>query len=119
VLDPSLHSLRDSIIAIKLLPEEHHRDIEGLTRALRDLEVIRKTAEDNRFPRRGRFLGRYRHRSLKLPFALDLPLTLNTTEYRRHLDERRRESEERRRRQAEERLATYERVEAECRSDKT
>jgi len=63
----AIRQLRDSILAIKLLPEEHHRPLHRLTRALRDLEVIQRTAGDQQFPQNPRELRRYRHRSVELP----------------------------------------------------
>jgi hypothetical protein len=59
--------LRDSIIAIKLLPEEHQRPLHTLTSALRDLELIRHTVDEQKFPQSPRELRRYRRRSLALP----------------------------------------------------
>lgn len=49
-LDGPMASLKDSIIAIKQLPEEHGRPVEALTNQLRDLEVILKVADDKDFP---------------------------------------------------------------------
>jgi hypothetical protein len=54
ILDVPMASLRDSIIAIKLLPEEHHRPIEDLTNYLRDLEVIMKFVSGKDFPGDGK-----------------------------------------------------------------
>jgi hypothetical protein len=59
--------LRDMLIAIKLLPEEHERPIEKLTGALRDLEVVARLATDENFPKDGADLRRYRRRSVQLP----------------------------------------------------
>src|ERR671918_268248 len=60
ILDVPMASLRDSIIAIKLLPEEHHRPIEDLTNYLRDLEVIMKFVANKYFPGDGKSLARLR-----------------------------------------------------------
>jgi hypothetical protein len=38
-LDAPIAALRDSLIAIKLLPEEHRRQIEALTNQFKDLEA--------------------------------------------------------------------------------
>lgn len=62
-----LTRLRDSLVAIKLLPEEHARPIEKLTRALRDLEVVQHLVADKAFPANGADLRRYRRRSVQLP----------------------------------------------------
>jgi fibro-slime domain-containing protein len=40
----SLRRLRDTMLAIKLLPEEHGRPLERLAQALRDLEVVGRAA---------------------------------------------------------------------------
>src|SRR6266436_5863131 len=45
-LDQLASNIRDSILAIKQLPEEHHRPIEELTNMLRDFEVVTKTDAD-------------------------------------------------------------------------
>ncbi|MCM3880575.1 MAG: hypothetical protein ND807_10750, partial [Vicinamibacterales bacterium] len=59
--------LRDSIVAIKLLPEEHTRPLHELVRCLRDLELLARVAEDAQFPQSGSELRRYRNRSLAIP----------------------------------------------------
>jgi hypothetical protein len=62
-----LARLRDSLVAIKLLPEEHARPIEKLTRVLRDLEFVQRLAADKAFPASVADLRRYRRRSVQLP----------------------------------------------------
>ena len=104
-------TLRDSIVAIKLLPEEHRRPIEALTNQLRDLEVITHTDSDKQFPGTGKALRRYRQRSLMLPGDVALRSSLSTAE---QLDKRakdRQAAEERRRSEAEETLELFKRVE--------
>ena len=60
----SMQNLRDSLLAIKQLQEEHGRPLEALTNQLRDIELIRKVAEDDTFPATRSELRRYRRRSL-------------------------------------------------------
>ena len=71
-LEAAMARLRDSLIAIKQLPEEHRRDVEGLAGQLRDLELIRHVAGDVTFPASAADLRRYRRRSLALPPGLVL-----------------------------------------------
>jgi hypothetical protein len=66
-LDDPMAKLRDSLLAIKQLQEEHGRPIEALTNQLRDLEVIVTVARDGTFPATAAALRRYRRRSLLLP----------------------------------------------------
>lgn len=79
-LDAPMAALKDSLIAIKLLPEEHRRPIEDLTNQLRDLEVIVKVAAAKDFPGDGGTLRRYRRRSVMLPSETDLRSSLSTFE---------------------------------------
>lgn len=67
VFASALSRLRDSITAIKQLPEEHFRPVETLTGQLRTLEVVMKAAEDETFPETPAALRRYRRRSVELP----------------------------------------------------
>jgi outer membrane murein-binding lipoprotein Lpp len=90
-LDDPMAKLRDSLLAIKLLQEEHGRPIEALTNQLRDLELIVKVAEDNNFPDTAAKLRRYRRRSLLLPSEVDLQSILSTAkleeDWRENLEE--------------------------------
>jgi hypothetical protein len=98
---------RDSILAIKFVQEEHWRPIEGLSRQLRDLELIRQVATDTTFPARRGVLQRHRARSLRLPDQGELASILGSEE----LDEERRrrfaEAEKARREHAGELLERY------------
>lgn len=69
ILDGPMAKLRDSLLAIKHLQEEHGRPVEALTNQLRDLELIVRVARDDAFPANGAELRRYRRRSLLLPPA--------------------------------------------------
>lgn len=111
-LDTPMAALKDSIIAIKLLPEEHRRPIEDLTNQLRDLEVIVKVVADKNFPETGATLGRYRHRSVMLPTEADLRSSLSTVERQKELEKQRKEAEEKKRKEAETKLDLYKRVNA-------
>lgn len=90
----AVSSLRDSIIAIKQLVEEHNQPIEKLSNALRDLEIVSKFAADNSFPETGAKLGRYRRRPLKLPSQADLKSILTMREMAKKEEEERRKIEE-------------------------
>ncbi|MFN8591662.1 MAG: hypothetical protein U0031_09410 [Thermomicrobiales bacterium] len=109
-LDEPLANLRDSILAIKQLQEEHNRPLEALTNQLRDLEVIVRVAADAGFPASGGGLRRYRRRSLQLPTAADLRSILST---RNQEEERRKklaEAAAERQKQAAAMLDTYRRL---------
>lgn len=66
----TLEQLRDSILAIKLLPEEHHRPIHRLVRALQDLELVQHVHDDETFPDEQEALRLYRTRPLEIPDVL-------------------------------------------------
>jgi len=106
-LDGPTADLKDSLIAIKLIPEEHGRPVEELTRQMRDLELIRKVAADSSFPATGANLRRYRRRSLMLPTPVDLRSILSTLQKQKELEEQRKEEEKKKRQSAEAKLELY------------
>jgi hypothetical protein len=110
ILDVPMASLRDSIIAIKLLPEEHHRPIEDLTNYLRDLEVIMKFVANKYFPGDGKSLARLRRRSVMLPTETNLRSSLSTVEQQKKFEEQRKEAEAKRKIEAEAKLDLYRRL---------
>ena len=105
-------SLKDSLLAIKLLPEEHRRSIEGLTGHLRDLQVDREDRRGQGLPGAGASLHRYRRRSVQLPTQTDLGSSLSTKEQQEELEKQHREAEELRRKQGEEKVELYQRLNA-------
>lgn len=105
-------SLKDSLIAIKQVPEEHSRQIESLTKQLRDLEVISKITTEPNFPGDGETLRRYRRRSVRLPSEAELRSSLSTLERQRELERQRKEAEENRRKDGEAKLDLYKRLTA-------
>ena len=109
-LDKSVEALKDSIIAIKLLPEEHRLPIEALTNQLRDLEVIEKAAAIKSFPGKGHVLRRYRRRSVMLPTETELGSILSTSEQTKERDKRRKEAEKERQKEASDKLELYKRL---------
>ena len=109
-LDAPMTSLRDSLIAIKLLPEEHRRPIEDLTIQLRDLEVVLRVAAAKDFPGDGGTLRRYRRRSVMLPTEADLRSSLSTAERQKELEKQRKEAESKRQKEAEAKLDLYKRL---------
>jgi len=58
--------LRDSILAIKLLPQEHRRPLHRLVGALRDIELLLELAANPAFPDDAAHLRRFRRRSIRL-----------------------------------------------------
>lgn len=109
-LDAPMASLKDILIAVKLLPEEHRRPIEDLTNQLRDLEVIRKVVAAKDFPGDGGTLRRYRRRSVVLPSKADLRSRLSTLERQKELEKQRKEAEAKQRKEAEAKLDLYKRL---------
>ena len=85
----ALARLKDSVIAIKHLSDEHNNPLEELTNGLRDLEIVLKVAADKSFPGSGKNLRRYRRRILKLPTQAELKSILTKRE-----EERKRQEEE-------------------------
>jgi hypothetical protein len=108
----AMTALKDSLIAIKQLPEEHPRRVETMTRQLRDLETVLKTAADQAFPGSGAALRRYRRRSLKLPSRADLRSALSTQARLKELEKQRLENEEKKRKEAEGKLDLFRRLQA-------
>lgn len=110
-LEPAIVSLKDAILAIKLLPEEHHRRIEDITNQLRDLEIVARVAATAAFPGTGAVLRAYRRRSVMLPSESDLKSSLTTVQKQIEMERKRKEEEEKKREQAETKLARYHRIE--------
>ena len=110
VLGPILAALKDSLIVIKLLPEEHSRPIEGLSNQLRDLEVILKAVADPAFPGNGKVLRRYRRRSMMLPDVVLLGSVISTAEPRKDQQRDKDQAEDARRQEAEGKLDLYRRL---------
>jgi len=112
LIDGVMVSLRDSLITIKLLPEEHRRPIEDLTNQLRDLELVLKVAAAKDFPGDGATLRRYRRRSVVLPTEADLRSSLSTLERQKELEKQCKEAEAKKRKEAEAKLDRYKRLQA-------
>lgn len=108
----AIAALKDSVIAIKLLPEEHRRPIEGLTNQLRNLELILKAADATDFPGTGAAIRRYRRRSVQLPAGTDLGSSLSTKDKQEELEKQHREKQEERRKAGESRVELYKRLSA-------
>lgn len=106
----AVEQLRDSVLAIKYLPQEHNKPIEILSQMLRDLELIAKTDDDNAFPGTGKALRRYRRRSLKMPTDAQLKSSLSTVEAQKQREKLRQEALERQRKQAESQLNLHTRL---------
>lgn len=89
-------NLKDSILVIKYLPEQHVKPIEELTNVLRDLELIRLLSIDEDFLKTGAELKVYRKRVLKLPTQADLKsiLTQREEEKKRQEDIERKQLED-------------------------
>lgn len=85
VADPAFgkvwSQLADSLLAIKVLKQEHRRPIEDLARQLRDMEVIKKLANNEKLTASGA-LHRSRRRSIQLPTALRIAPELSTGKIR-------------------------------------
>lgn len=109
ILDVPIASLKDTIIAIKLLPIEHQQPIEDLTNQLRDLEVILKVADSKDFPMDGVNLRRYRQRSLILPSEVYLSSNLSTLKLQNEMEKQRKEAEAKNRELAEAKIDLYKR----------
>lgn len=103
-------NLKDSLMAIKLLPELHGNPIEALTNLLRDLEVIAAVADGVDFADPERYLRRFRRRSVKLPTQKQLRSTLSTVQKQRELEAQRQKEAEQKRKDAEEKLARYQKI---------
>ena len=69
-------NLADSILAIKVLQQEHQRPIAALTRQLRDMEVVKKIANKHDIVSTAA-LRRSRNRSLRLPSNIKITPVLS------------------------------------------
>ncbi|MDB5318346.1 MAG: hypothetical protein JWO24_4190 [Rhodospirillales bacterium] len=105
-----LARLRDSLLAIKLLQEEHSRPIEKLTRQLRTAEIVAKVAAEPRFPAGAAALRRWRRRSLQLPLTLAGSTVLSTREKEDDLRKQRPKQVDERRREVSDRVSHYKRL---------
>lgn len=85
--------LGDSLIAIKVLQEEHSRPVEDLVVQLRLMEIVRRIASDPDFPKSSRVLSLARRSPLQLPNKLKLPSKLSTRAASEELLERRKVAE--------------------------
>ncbi|WP_226663238.1 hypothetical protein [Microbulbifer aggregans] len=110
VLDALITALKDSLIAIKLVPEEHQRPIQHLADGLRELEVIEKLAVDGAFPATGKAMRAFRRRTLQLPGETGLKSILSTRQRQRKLAEEQKTEDEKRRKKAETSLNLYRRI---------
>jgi len=106
-LDAPMSRLRDSIIAIKLLPEEQGRSIEGLGQQLRDLELIVKIDAMNSFPGDGATLRRYRRRSFMLPPLQPLKPITSVADRQKEIEKHQADASAKRNEEAEAKLATF------------
>ncbi|MEV6030699.1 hypothetical protein AB0L65_06100 [Nonomuraea sp. NPDC052116] len=103
----AVRRLKDSLVAIKVLQEEHARPIEQLARQLRTAEVIVRHADDDKFPKDLQELRRWRRRSLRLPFDLGLTSRLSTREAEEAVRGRREEAVAARRQEVDDLLARH------------
>ncbi|RAJ08009.1 hypothetical protein [Arenibacter echinorum] len=76
----AIKNLKDSIIAIKYLPEQHDKPIEDLTNALRDLEIINLFVSDPNYLQTAAQLKKNRERVLRLPTQAELKSILGQNE---------------------------------------
>ena len=102
--------LRDSILAIKLLQEEHSRPIEELVRQLRTADIISKADGDAGFPADPAALRRYRRRSLQLPLTIAGNTVLSTRDKEDELRKQRQTQVDDRQREVAHRVSHYRRL---------
>ncbi|MFD4245824.1 hypothetical protein ACFWP3_30160 [Streptomyces sp. NPDC058525] len=102
--------LRDSILAIKYLPTEHGRAIEGLTEQLRHLELLARLVSEPAFPAQAEDVRRALRRPLKLPRATGLEPELSTGAAERRRREQEAQAAARRRERAQLLLTTHQRL---------
>ncbi len=90
-------NLKDSVLAIKYLPEHHNKPIEELSKALKDLKLIEQIAENTGVLKSGSSLKEYRKRPLKLPSEADLKSILiqREEERKKELERQKQELEKR------------------------
>ena len=112
VLNAPAAALRDSLIAIKFLPEEHSLSIEGLTNQLRAIEVILQAAAENTFPVDAPVLHRWRRRSVLLPTDAELGSILSTAEEAAEREKARKEAADAKHKDAEARIELFKRLTA-------
>lgn len=111
-VEPFATKLRDSVISIKLLPEEQQKPIEELTRALRDIEVIFKTADSKDFPEDRNVLRRTRRRPLLLPTKTDLRSALSTLKKQEEIEKQIKAQADQQAQQAQGKLDKYKGLQA-------
>jgi hypothetical protein len=109
---PMVTRLRDSLLAIKILQEEHARPIEELAGQLRAADVVAKVAVAAEFPADAAALHRWRRRSLQLPLTLAGSTVLSTREKEDELRKRRQTQLDERRQRTADLISHYERLDA-------
>ncbi len=107
MLADSAVALKDSLIAIKFLPGEHHKPLESLTNKLRDIDLVSRLNEEGALPATGADLRRFRKRSVMLPNEADLKSAMNYEEKIKDAEKKRGEEEVRRQKVAENKFALY------------
>jgi len=86
----ALTRLRDSIIAVKVLQEEHSRPFEQLVGQLRLMDLVGRVAADSKFPTDAEQLAAARKRPIELPGEVKLESRLST---RKQTEERLKEAQ--------------------------
>lgn len=106
----ALSRIKDTIVAIKQLPEEHARPVERLSNLLRDMETVQKAVADAGFPDSPATLRKFRRRSLQLPTQADLQSILNDRERARKEEEARRKKLEEEKKNIQAKADLYQRL---------
>jgi hypothetical protein len=110
--DETLHRLRDSIVAIKAVQEEHSRPIEALIEQLRLMELVARVASDKTYPADAESLAGGRRRSLQLPGDVKITPRTSTSKQNDDLRERNRMAREERAVQVEQLVGQHEALRA-------
>lgn len=111
-LDGVIGMLKDTIVAIKLLPSEHSKPIEEFVHLLRDLDIARRAMANENLERTGAEFRRYRRRSLRLPDWLKMPSALSMRDKQQEYEKKYKEQEQKQREAAEGKLNRFKRANA-------
>lgn len=110
--DETLRRLRDSIVAIKAVQEEHSRPIEALIEQVRLMDLVARVAVDKTYPDSPGTLANGRRRSLRLPGDVKITSKVSTRKETEKLRERDRRAREERAAEVERLIGQHEVVRA-------
>ena len=110
--DETVQRLRDSVVAIKAVQEEHSRPVEALVGQLRLMQLVARVAADPTYPDDAEVLAHGLRRSLRLPGDVKITSRISTRKQSEERRERHRKAREERAAQVEQLVASHDALRA-------